>query len=130
MEDFIKRNQTTERRHFPRLGLNADVKYSVVRINSSQDDISMKNISGAGICIVVYEDLGVGTVLSLQVYLPGNDAPVYTKGRVVWKSEFKISYGSKPSYDVGIGFLDIDDEDRQKILQYVARSPQIEKEGE
>lgn len=130
MEDPIKRDQKMERRSFPRLSLGADVKYSVAKINSSQGESPMKNISAAGICIVVYEDLKLGTVLSLQVYLPGNDAPVYTKGRVVWKSEFKIGYGSRPCYDVGVGFLDIDEEDRQKILQYVSKSPQIIKEGE
>ena len=130
MENPIKRNQDTERRKFPRLSLGADIKYSVAKISSSQGEIPMKNISAAGICIIVYEDLALGTDLSLQVYLPGNDAPIYTKGRVVWKSEFKIGYGSKPCYDVGIGFLDIDEEDRQKILQYVSKAPQIAKEGE
>jgi Tfp pilus assembly protein PilZ len=88
----------------------------------------MKNISAAGICIVVDEDLEIGAILSLRVYLPDNDAPIYTKGRVIWKSEFKIGYGSKPSYDIGVEFLEIDDEDKDKIFQYVSKIPRIIKE--
>ena len=128
MENPANNDQNTERRKFPRLSLGANVKYSVVKINSSQDDVSMKNISAAGICIVADEDLEIGAILSLRVYLPDNDAPIYTKGRVIWKSEFKIGYGSKPSYDIGVEFLEIDDEDKDKIFQYVSKIPRIIKE--
>ncbi|MFA5271561.1 MAG: PilZ domain-containing protein [Candidatus Omnitrophota bacterium] len=130
MENPINRDQNTERRKFPRLSISTNVKYSVVKINSLSDDIPMKNISAAGICIVADEDLQLGTVLSLSVYLPDNDAPIYTKGRVVWKSEFKIGYGSKSSYDIGVEFLEIDEEDKQKIFQYVSKLPRDPKEGE
>jgi c-di-GMP-binding flagellar brake protein YcgR len=129
MEEPIKRGQDTERRKFPRLNIGIDVKYSVAKPDSEQSEISMKNISAAGICITVDEDLRLSTVLSLQVFMPGNDAPIYTKGRVVWKSEFRIGYGSKPRYDIGIEFLDIDEEDREKISQYVSKPPQRGKKG-
>ena len=130
MENPANSGQNTERRKFPRLSLGANVKYSVVQLNSSKDDIPMKNISAAGICIVADDDLEIGTILSLRVYLPGNDAPIYTKGRVIWKSEFKIGYGSKPSYDMGVEFLEIEEEDKRKIFKYVAKLPHIAKEGE
>ncbi len=130
MENPFSKNPGAERRKFPRLSLSADVKYSLIKLNSSQEAVSTKNISAVGICIVVYEDLRIGSILTLNIYLPDSDAPLSAKGRVIWKSEFKVGFGSKPRFDVGVEFLELDEKDKERIFQYVAQPPKPKKRGE
>jgi len=124
MENSNKEKLSTEKRKFPRLRIDTNVEYSIVGKESLQNVNSTKNISAGGICIIVYENIEIAAVLSLKIYLPANNIPIHTKGRVAWKSEFKIGSDSKSCYDVGIEFLDINEDDRRKIFQYVFKALQ------
>ena len=111
-----------EKRQFVRLNVLTDVTYA--KVASPQDEgLSIsKNISMGGICLIVYEKLNVGDVVLLNIVLPDNLASIPSHGRVVWIREFIIGDPVKGKrYDSGIEFLDISEENRNRINKYVFR---------
>jgi c-di-GMP-binding flagellar brake protein YcgR len=79
-----------------------------------------KNISKGGICLIAYEPLKPSDVLGLKMYLPGDRKEINAVGKVVWSKEFIIgddSFGKR--YDVGVEFIDVKDEDLNKVNKYV-----------
>lgn len=112
-----------ERRHFPRLAVSVPINYSVL---SNGDHIMTKNLSAGGLCITIYDDIGVGSRLTLKIYLPGESSPVVVIGKIVWKDEFIISSDPQKRFEVGVEFVNIDDADRDKIYQYVFQVGRIE----
>ena len=107
-----------ERRRYPR-------HYAVVADYKLADSDSVKvgqvkNISAVGICLILYDNVKIGTGLELEIYLPSTASSILAKGRVVWVKEYKIISELKPRFDAGIEFLEIQEADKQKISQYVS----------
>jgi c-di-GMP-binding flagellar brake protein YcgR len=108
-----------ERRKFPRLVADVVVEYSVIAKEPEKETSVTKNISAGGICLIVYEDIEINSILSLKILLPVSKSPLQAKGKVIWKSEFSIDSEQRERYDLGIEFVEIKELDRQKIFQYV-----------
>jgi len=107
-----------ERRRYPRLNLNIQVEYSVIRGDEAAKTQS-KNISAGGICLILYEDIQPDSILELKFYLPRDADPIKAIGRVVWRSEIVVADDKRTRFDAGIEFLEISDTDRTKITQHV-----------
>ena len=108
-----------ERRKFPRLNAVVNVEYSIIGEGPLKYTESTKNIGAGGICLIVYEEIKINTLLSLKFFLPDSNEPIQAKGRVVWKGEFSISSDQIRRYDLGIEFVEIGEEDRERISKYV-----------
>ena len=107
-----------EKRKFSRLNLSVLVDYKIVHKDSSESG-NTKNISAGGICLIVYEDIEIGSQLKLNIYLPEQDFPLLAEGRVVWKDDFIVGDDNRIRFEVGIEFIKIDERDRQVIANYV-----------
>jgi len=110
----------SERRKFVRLNLLVDVVYHK-RPSTQKEKLSLsKNISGGGICLIVYEELKKSQLLELEIYLPEEETPIKALGKVAWVNEFVIGDASKGiRYDVGIEFVEIKGEDLGQVNKYV-----------
>lgn len=109
-----------ERRRFVRLNVLTDIVYNKQFYNASRKLSISKDISKGGICIIAYEELKESDILDLKILLPDNNAHIVATGRVVWTKEFIIESAEKlHRYDVGIEFMEISEEDREKINKYV-----------
>ncbi len=110
-----------EKRRFPRINLNVDIQYRI--LNSSESQIlksQAKNISAGGICLISLDKPETGNILDLSFILPGLEGTLRILGRVAWVEAFII--GDTPTskgYEAGIEFIDIKDEEQQKINRYV-----------
>jgi c-di-GMP-binding flagellar brake protein YcgR len=110
-----------DKRKFPRLSFNVEVKYEVIVGQSANVRKSRsKNISAAGLCMMVLEKVRPGAFLNLEFSLPDADTPIFARGKVVWVEKIAI-YSEEPvvSYDCGIAFVDITPGDRKKISRHV-----------
>ncbi len=109
-----------ERRRFVRLNFLVDVVYHK-RPSTEKEKLSLsKNISGGGICLIVYEELKKSQLLDLEIYLPKEEMPIKALGKTAWVNEFVIGDASKGvRYDVGIEFIKINKEDLDKVNKYV-----------
>lgn len=109
-----------ERRRFFRLNLLADLTFTRSSISEEEKVSLTKNISKGGICFIVYEQMSVGEILDLNVYLPDKNKPINVTGRVNWVKEFSIGDPVKGKrFDVGIEFLRISEQDKEEIERYI-----------
>lgn len=78
-----------ENRHFPRVATNCQVKYRPVGDDPrfeqlAQCDGVVQNISGGGVCIEMSALTPAGTMLALDLELPGLPTSVIALGKVAW----------------------------------------------
>jgi Tfp pilus assembly protein PilZ len=110
------------KREFARLNLNVRVDWR--KIDDTVDVLgkfpdATRNISAGGLCLSMDEELQVGDELQLRMELPPKKI-INAKGKVVWISEFEIdNRGYKKMYNTGIKFIEIRDEDREEINEFV-----------
>lgn len=110
----------TERRKFPRLDASVAIEYSIEK-HPLKEIAFTKNISAGGICLIVYEEIELNSILSLKINLGDNRDIIEVKGRVVWFSEFSLDPDKKKRWDIGIEFIGINEEDRKRISKYLFR---------
>jgi len=110
-----------ERRRYPRLP-GTLVEYFPIGEIAAKKTSFTENISPVGVRLLVDEEIKINALLSLKIYLPGSKDAIEAKGRIVWTrlSSF-LSRGKRKHYDLGMEFVEIDESDREKIWQYVAK---------
>jgi hypothetical protein len=112
-----------EKRRFVRLNVGVTVSWNKIGEGKEpvgEKDAMVKNISGAGICMIAYRDVKQGEQLNLEMTLPSGKK-IAAKGRISWTKSFEIiGRESNRSYETGVEFIEIRDEDRQAIVDFVA----------
>ena len=108
--------QISDKRKYVRLNLLADVSYKKSQTAIAQKITIAKNIGIGGMCLIVYELVKVGDVLSLNIFLPNRKESIVTQGRVVWVSEFVVGDPETGRrLDAGIEFINLEKEDADLI---------------
>ncbi len=116
----VKRDDhSEERRKFPRLNASVAIEYSVLQKPQSTETAFTKNISAGGICIIVYEEIKPGSILSLRLNLVDEHDYIDSRGRVAWVSEFCFDYDNRKCWDIGVEFIGISDEERARLSKYI-----------
>lgn len=78
------------------------------------------NISMSGILIETSHTLSIGETVSCSFFAPGNSTPITAAGEVVRKAD-----GRQPEMNYyGIRFIDIKEEDKLAIDNYIKRHPE------
>ena len=98
------------------------VEYCRVEDQSSKKlQAFTENISATGICIFLTEEIKADSFLLITIYLLDGSAPIETKGKVKWvqPSHF-LNLINKQHFDAGIEFVEIAEEDRERLLHYSA----------
>jgi len=81
-----------------------------------------ENVSATGICIFVNEEIKPNIILSITVFLLDGSNPIEVKGRVVWvRPSVFVMAKDRQHYDVGVDFVEISDEDRERLLYYTSK---------
>ncbi|MBD3379257.1 MAG: hypothetical protein GF408_02225 [Candidatus Omnitrophica bacterium] len=108
-------------RKFPRVNYKCLIKVS--REDSEEViDTYTENIGGGGICVVLDKDFGLFTSVDLELYIDDDRAPVTCTGSIVWVVKKHPATDSEPvTYDTGIEFSDLGEEDRSRIEGLVQR---------
>ncbi len=80
-----------------------------------------ENISTAGVCIFVNEEITKDSFLFISIYLLDGTSPIETKGKVAWvRPSTFLHIRDEKHFDVGIEFVEIDEEDRERLRRYAA----------
>jgi c-di-GMP-binding flagellar brake protein YcgR len=74
------------------------------------------NISAGGMCVLMADPMREGTTPTLSFTLPEDEHPVTCRGRITWCRASKID---PDLFEVGVAFVEIADEDRQRIMDFV-----------
>jgi len=78
--------------------------------------IMLINFSREGLKACLNRKVPVGNVLKLEVWMPGSIIPVFAKGSAVWIKKGNLAWTYQ--YDAGIKIMNIEKEDRQRIIDY------------
>lgn len=110
------------KRKFPRV--NYPCSITVWRQDGSSEVVmaNTANISGGGICVFFNEALALETLLDIRIdnFFEGN--PLKCRGKVVrCKADTSTVSSRQKFYEVGIEFLEMDDNQRQYLLGFVER---------
>jgi len=98
----------------------SNVEYSISDETSSKKVAFLKDLSSGGLAMFVTEPIEKGSELYLTIYLSGPEGPIMAKGKVMWQQNSSYMKGaSTKHYDVGIKFLDINDENKSNVAKYV-----------
>lgn len=104
-----------ERRKYMRFEVAVDIEYMVPGNGIPIEGIAVtKDLSREGMKVVLNRRLVAGTELEIKLRLPGDAAPIYAKGDIVW-----IDKTDEPS--AGIKFIQMSPFDRNRILEHVYR---------
>lgn len=111
----------SEKRKYARLDLKTEINLSVMDV--SKEKIVAKRIKADGKDIAVHgirfatnKKLKKGDIVSMEIFLPDRESPVYVEGEVRWT---KQSSKNKKQFEVGINFLTLDEENVLALLKYV-----------
>jgi len=107
------------RRKFPRVSYPCLIKLA----NSEETLLThTENLGIGGVCIVIKHNLKPFTEVNVEVDMLDTGDHIQCPGRVVWNVRRKAIEEDKPNfYDIGIEFVDLSEEDRERIDLVVKR---------
>ena len=119
----IKMSSPVERRAYIRLSVKANIRFRFIKSPKelsekklSPEQLSVtKNLSAGGLVFTTHELIPVGSILELQIELPGAKDPISCLSRVVRVEEVE----AEQNYDTAVCFLDLSGSDRAKLNQFV-----------
>lgn len=114
-------------RKYPRV--NYPCAITVWRQDGSSEVVmaNTANISGGGICVFFNEALSLETALDIKIenFFEGN--PLKCRGKVVrCKADTATLNTRQKFFEIGVEFLEMDDEQRQYLLGFVERLKELE----
>jgi len=99
-----------ERRRFIRVNCPCKVLlHNPERVIGTQTE----NISAGGVRVILREPIKEQEIVGLEIFLTAE--PVKCRGRVVWVIEYKSTF------DTGIEFYEIGDQDRAFVAEFISR---------
>ena len=104
----------TEHRKFMRFDTVLNVLYNVLEKPASKAKACLKNLSKEGLMLSGEKPLRKGSLVELEMKIPGDNMPVFACGQVAW-SESEL----KSECKAGIKFTKIKSHDRVRLLDYV-----------
>ena len=108
------------RRKFPRANYPCLIK--ILHDGKLQDSIltHTENISIGGAAVIVKKSMELFMVVQVEIDLMDGADLIACQARVVWAVRRKAIEEHKPSfYDIGLEFVDISDEHRERVLRTV-----------
>jgi c-di-GMP-binding flagellar brake protein YcgR len=114
-----------EKRRYVRANGLVLVNYKIPNLEI-EGKSSAYDVSGGGLRITVNQKLELGTLIEMEIYLPGSSQPILAKGEVVWTQRLQEKIDAplaeeKKYFYVGIKFNVIDENSKNRIINYVFR---------
>lgn len=114
----------SDKRKYARLDLMSKVNFIVIETGGGEAPANRfravgKNIGVEGILFTADKELPKGTVIDLEIFLPGRADPVYIEGEVMWCASVKQRGKKKMEYDIGVKFLTMDKNHVLLLIKYV-----------
>lgn len=107
-----------ERRRFIRLEVPIELKYIADDDHSQVRRLAAtKDLSCDGLRFISEYKIDNGSMLDLNLTIPGANNPVHIKGKAVWSR--KVSSEDSAFFEVGIEFVQIEEDNKNTFLKYL-----------
>ena len=110
-----------KRGKFERLDTTIPVEVFLQGGSGESYSVMCENIGGKGLRFPLSKTIEANTRLELVIHLPDNLPPLRTRGRVTWARAKKMADGEVAFFEIGVEFLELKFQDRDRIHQYVYR---------
>jgi c-di-GMP-binding flagellar brake protein YcgR len=105
-----------EKRRYLRLNNVLQIEY-VLPGSDKLHTAATKDISAVGIRFTTAEELELGSGVEIKLRLPNIQNAIHASGRVAWSK--KSSLENNASYEIGIEFLKIEEDNKNTFLKYL-----------
>ncbi|MBI4436461.1 MAG: PilZ domain-containing protein [Candidatus Omnitrophica bacterium] len=113
-----------KRGKFERLDTTIPVEVFLRGGGGESYSVMCENIGGKGLRFPLHKAIEANTRLELIIHLPDNLPPLRTQGKVSWAKAKKMADGEVAFFEMGVEFLELKFQDRDRIHQYVYRRAQ------
>ena len=86
-EPTIEDQSSYNFRKHTRFNRDCGIRYRILERDEICTDVETVNISGGGARIKSDHDVPLGSILALEIVLPGPAAPVMALGKIVWRKK-------------------------------------------
>ncbi|MGB2661464.1 MAG: PilZ domain-containing protein [Candidatus Omnitrophota bacterium] len=111
--------QGIDQRRFPRVNYKCLIRMS----RGGHEEVIetfTENIGAGGICVSIDVGFELFDTVVLEVYLTEGEEPIHCKGSIVWVVMRRpVVKTEKAKYDTGIEFIDIPENDRERVSMLV-----------
>ncbi|OGW82173.1 MAG: hypothetical protein A3G33_10630 [Omnitrophica bacterium RIFCSPLOWO2_12_FULL_44_17] len=107
------------KREFPRVDISCDIL--IDDENEKQIIAKTENLGSGGVCVLLGRPLDKLSNVELKLSLGHDNLPLTCQGRVVWLVQSRDLSTHKTTYDTGIEFTNIKEEDRARISQFIKK---------
>lgn len=112
------RKVTEERRRFIRLKVPIEAKYVIEEDpNQARKHVATEDLSCDGLRFISGEKIDDGSIIDLNLTIPGAANPVHMKGKTIWSR--KISAEDTSPFEVGVEFMQIEEDNKNTFLKYL-----------
>lgn len=112
--------ESLDLRKFPRLTLKCDVEIQEAK-HSLRFATTTQNIGAGGICVILPRELAKLTQVLIRLHLTDDLPPVECHAKVCWVVRSRFLFKNEDHYDTGLEFLDIKDNERQRVKQLIEK---------
>jgi len=103
-----------EKRRAPRVS-GTLVEYTFEGKDKPAKEAFIKDICIYGVCIFISQNVELDTIMLLDIFLFGDNAPIKAKGKVIWQKQG----GDLGYYNVGIEFTELSDEYKKILANHI-----------
>lgn len=103
-----------ERRKFMRFPASVEVKYAAPVEGIEGSSVS-RDVSREGIGFSVNGQMARGTMVELEISIPGEIAAIFARGEMAWVKRSS----ERGDFDAGVKVVKMDPFDRSRLLEYV-----------
>lgn len=112
-----------ERRKFVRLNAAWPVKFKITGSSKSGERTRTLNVGLGGVRFYTNAVLEIGTILELELFIPADSLPVFSRGRVVWQGRVvwrrELPEKDKWPLEIGVEFVGMDSYDLERLKDYI-----------
>ena len=114
-----------ERRQFSRFKLGVEVTWKKVSPaeKTALHISAAKDISTAGVCLVLHSGIQIGDILEICITPKGQPKPITIQCKVVWLTqEARVPGRKEPVCEGGVQFLNVDEDDKKNIDRLITHT--------
>lgn len=106
-----------------RLNAAWPVKFKIVNSPGDKESSRTLNVGAGGVRFYTNAVLEIGTIVELELFIPADSLPVFSKGRVAWQGRVawrrELPEKDKWPLEIGVEFMDMDPYDSERLKSYI-----------
>lgn len=110
-----------DKRRYIRFDTSIKIKYKLAGSAWIDGSSVCNDIAMEGMKLEVSENLPVGTLLDIELYLATEQKPIRVTAQTVWCREFAKKEGKPRRFETGVRFLNFMPDDKNRLVNFLSK---------